>query len=110
MLYIGGGGVDPQVKKGLLEFCILSRLSREESYGYQIIKDLADWVELSESTLYPILRRLEAGRDVETYSREYHSRIRRYYRITDQGRERLGAFNREQWKLRRILEYIEGKE
>lgn len=102
--------MDPQVKKGLLEFCILSKLSREESYGYQIIKDLADWVEISESTLYPILRRLEAGGDVETYSREYHSRIRRYYRITGQGRKRLEEFNREQWKLRRILEYIEGKE
>lgn len=101
--------MDAQVKKGLLEFCVLSQLSREESYGYQIIKDLADWVELSESTLYPILRRLEGNGDVETYSREYNSRIRRYYRITKQGRERLIEFNREQWKLRRILEYIEGK-
>lgn len=101
--------MDAQVKKGLLEFCVLSQLSREESYGYQIIKDLADWIELSESTLYPILRRLEGNGDVETYSREYNNRIRRYYRITKQGRERLTEFNREQWKLRRILEYIEGK-
>ncbi|MCI8662178.1 MAG: PadR family transcriptional regulator [Hungatella sp.] len=102
--------MDSQVKKGLLEFYILSKLSREESYGYQMIKDLADLVEISESTLYPILRRLEGGGDVDTYSREYNSRIRRYYRITQKGRERLAEFNREQWKLRKILRYIEGKE
>ncbi len=102
--------MDSQVKKGLLEFCILSKLSREESYGYQMIKDLADLVEISESTLYPILRRLEGGGDVDIYSREYNSRIRRYYRITQKGRERLAEFNREQWKLRKILRYIEGKE
>lgn len=101
--------MDVQVKKGLLEFCVLARLSREESYGYQIIKDLADWVDLSESTLYPILRRLEGNGDVETYSRAYNSRIRRYYRITEQGQKRLREFNGEQWKLLRILEYIEGK-
>ncbi len=102
--------MDTQLKKGLLELCVMARLLRSESYGYQIIKDLTEWIEISESTLYPILRRLEAGGEVEVYSAEYHNRIRKYYKITDKGRERLREFNEEQWKLQKILNYIEGQE
>ncbi|MCI8516868.1 MAG: PadR family transcriptional regulator [Hungatella sp.] len=102
--------MEAQMKKGLLEFGVLACLSREESYGYQIIRDLSEWIEISESTLYPILRRLEGNKDVETENREYHNRIRRYYRITDKGRERLDEFNRDQWRLHRLLAYIAGKE
>ena len=52
--------IDPQLKRGLLDICVLSLLRRGDSYGYQIIKDLSGCIEISESTLYPILRRLES--------------------------------------------------
>jgi len=101
--------LDVQIKKGLLEYCVLSQLSRSESYGYQIMKDLADCIEISESTLYPILKRLEGSGDVETYKTEHQNRLRKYYRITERGRKRLEEFNQEQWRLLQVLEYIEGK-
>ena len=60
--------MDAQLKKGLLEVCVLSAIREEESYGYKIISDLAPYIEISESTLYPILRRLESGGFVTTRS------------------------------------------
>ena len=74
--------MDIQLKKGLLEFCVLSTLQRADSYGYQIIKDISRCIEISESTLYPILKRLEANSYVETYSVEHNGRLRKYYKIT----------------------------
>ena len=68
--------MDAQVKKGLLEYCVLAELQKKESYGYQIIRDLSVCIEISESTLYPILRRLESGGYVDTHNVEYHNRIR----------------------------------
>ena len=62
--------MDAQLKKGLIEICVLVVLKQQDSYGYQIIKDISDYAELSESTLYPILKRLEAGEFVTTYSIE----------------------------------------
>ena len=66
--------MDIQLKKGLLEFCVLSVLNRSDSYGYQIIKDVSSCIEISESTLYPILKRLEANEYLTTYSVEHNSR------------------------------------
>ncbi len=60
--------MDAQMKKGMVEVCILSLLSRGDSYGYQLIKDIAPIMELSESTLYPVLRRLEAAQCLTVYS------------------------------------------
>ena len=62
--------MDTQLKKGLLDVCVLSVLRREESYGYKIISDIAPYIEISESTLYPILKRLEATGAVTTRSKE----------------------------------------
>ena len=84
--------IDAQMKRGLLEVCILAVLNREDSYGYKIIKDLADYVEISESTLYPILKRLESA-DCLTYrSVEYNGRLRKFYQITDVGKARIAEF------------------
>lgn len=77
--------IDPQLKRGLLDVCVLSILRREDSYGYQLIKDLSGCIEISESTLYPILRRLEAGGCLTVYSVEHSGRLRKFYRITDSG-------------------------
>lgn len=79
--------MDIQLKKGLLEFCVLAVLRKSDSYGYQIIKDISTCIEISESTLYPILKRLEAGAYLETYSVEHNSRLRKYYKITPLGKD-----------------------
>ncbi len=89
--------MDIQIKRGLLEVCVLAAIRRAPSYGYQIIKDVAPFAQISESTLYPILRRLESAELLTVYSEEHNGRLRKYYRITDKGKERLAAF-REEWK------------
>lgn len=85
----GVSGMDVQLKKGILDVCVLSAIGRGETYGYQIISDLQGVIEISESTLYPILKRLEAGGYLVTRTAEYHGRLRRYYRITEAGRSKL---------------------
>ena len=73
--------LDPQLKRGLLDHCVLAALCRGDSYGYQIIKDLSGSVALSESTLYPILRRLEQGGALSSYSVEHNGRLRKFYHL-----------------------------
>lgn len=102
--------MDAQVKKGLLEYCVLAELQKKESYGYQIIRDLSVCIEISESTLYPILRRLESGGYVDTHNVEYHNRIRKYYRITDAGRKHIEQFISEQDQLLQVIAFISGKD
>ena len=89
--------MDIQLKRGLLDVCVLAAIKNEDSYGYQIIKDMKPYVELSESTLYPILRRLEAAELLTVYSVERNGRLRKYYHITEQGIKRIGDF-KEEWK------------
>ena len=98
--------MDIQLKKGLLEVCVLAVIDRTDSYGYQIIKDVSACVEMSESTLYPILRRLEAGGCLTTYSMEHNGRLRKYYRTTPLGKRRLYDFCEEWRELERIHEFI----
>ncbi len=81
--------MDPQLKRGMLEACALAVLARGDSYGYQMVRDVGAHVEVSESTLYPILRRLEAGGYLRVYSREHNGRLRKYYGITEEGRAHL---------------------
>ena len=89
--------MDIQLKRGLLDVCVLAAIKNEDSYGYQIIKDMKPYVELSESTLYPILRRLEAAELLTVYTVERNGRLRKYYHITEQGIKRIGDF-KEEWK------------
>ena len=89
--------MDIQLKRGLLDACVLAALRREESYGYKIIKDVSSCLEISESTLYPILRRMEASGFVSSYSVEHNSRLRKYYKITQEGEEKIASFI-EEWK------------
>jgi len=98
--------VDAQMKKGMVDVCILSILARGDSYGYQLIKDIEPLMPLSESTLYPVLRRLEAGGSVTVYSVEHNSRLRKYYAITDAGRQRIADFLREWAEINRIYDFI----
>ncbi len=89
--------MDMQLKRGLLDVCVLAAIKGEDSYGYQIIKDIKPYVEISESTLYPILRRLESAEQLTVRSVEHAGRLRKYYHITSSGLERIAAF-REEWK------------
>ncbi|SJZ37869.1 PadR family transcriptional regulator [Anaerorhabdus furcosa] len=100
--------MDAQLKKGFLEFCVLAALKDADSYGYQIVKDVSTCIEISESTLYPILKRLETSQQVSTYSVEHNSRLRKYYQITDKG---IGQINRflEDWdEIEKIYKFIKG--
>lgn len=89
--------MDIQLKRGLLDVCVLAAIKSEDSYGYKIIKDLKPYVELSESTLYTILKRLEAASMLTVRTAEHDGRLRKYYRITAAGLRRIEEF-REEWK------------
>jgi len=88
--------MDVQMKRGLLEICVLSAIRDSDSYGYRIIKDLKPYMEISESTLYPILRRLEAAGCLTVRSETHNGRLRKYYHILPAGKERIRRF-REEW-------------
>ncbi|MDR0462536.1 MAG: PadR family transcriptional regulator [Christensenellaceae bacterium] len=100
--------MDAQIKKGLLDVCVLATLARGESYGWQIIKDVSDVIEISESTLYPILKRLETGGLLITTEVAHNGRLRRYFRITKDGIARIKDFKEEYKSLLKIYEYING--
>ena len=89
--------MDVQLKRGLLDVCVLAAIKDEESYGYKIIKDVAPYTKLSESTLYTILKRLEGAKMLTVRSAEHEGRLRKYYRITDEGLARIEDF-RKDWK------------
>ena len=98
--------MDIQLKRGLLEICVLAAIKNEESYGYRIIKDVAPFLEISESTLYPILRRLEAAELLTVRSAEHNGRLRKYYQITDAGRVRLAEFTHEWSEMMAIYQFV----
>ena len=89
--------MDNQLKRGLLDVCVLAAIRNEDSYGYQIIKDMKPYLEISESTLYPILRRLEAAALLTVRTVEHSGRLRKYYHVTRLGQKRIEAF-KEEWK------------
>ncbi|BBF42724.1 transcriptional regulator, PadR family [Lachnospiraceae bacterium KM106-2] len=101
--------MDIQLKKGLLEFCVLAVLKKSDSYGYQIVKDVSSCITISESTLYPILKRLEAANYLTTYSVEHNSRLRKYYKITDEGVDHIDGFLGEWNEVMAVYEFIKGE-
>lgn len=98
--------MDVQLKRGLLEACVLAALSGGDSWGYQIIKEASPHIEISESTLYPILRRLESGGSLTVYTEEFNSRLRKYYRITPAGRKKLDDFISEWSEVTEVIDFI----
>ncbi len=101
--------MDAQLKRGVLEACVLSALLREPSYGYRIIKSLAPVVTISESTLYPILKRLELSGHLTVESREHTGRLRKYYAITERGHHRLLQFIAEWEGITELYQYIQSE-
>lgn len=95
-----------QLKRGLLEACVLTALYKEDSYGYDMIKKMSQYIEISETTLYPILKRLETADCLTVYNVEHNSRIRKYYKITQQGKERVKQFLDEWKEVNSVYKYI----
>ena len=89
--------MDIQLKRGLLDVCVLTAIKNEDSYGYKIIKDVKPYIELSESTLYTILKRLETAGMLTVRTAEHGGRLRKYYHITDEGLKRIEEF-KDEWK------------
>ena len=89
--------MDVQLKRGLLDVCVLAAIKNEDSYGYKIIKDLSPYLEMSESTLYTILKRLENSAMLTVRTAEHGGRLRKYYHITSIGLKRITEF-KEEWK------------
>ncbi|MDR1736823.1 MAG: PadR family transcriptional regulator [Oscillospiraceae bacterium] len=98
--------MDAQLKRGLLDACVLSVLSRGESYGYKIAQDAMSVMELSESTLYPVLRRMEQQGFLVTRHQEYGGRLRKYYQMTQNGHARLVSFRGEWREIKRAVDFI----
>ncbi|HIY82411.1 MAG TPA: PadR family transcriptional regulator [Candidatus Rubneribacter avistercoris] len=102
--------MDAQMKRGFLEACVLASIRNEDSYGYRILKDVPDVLGLTESTLYPLLKRLEAAGLLTVRSVEHNGRLRKYYRITPEGRARLDEFVAEWDDVQAIYRFIRGGE
>ena len=98
--------MDIQLKRGLLDICVLAAIEHEDSYGYKIIKDIKPFMDISESTLYPILRRLETAELLTVRSEEYNGRLRKYYHITESGRDRITAFKKEWEEILSVYRFI----
>lgn len=105
-----GDVMDTQLKRGLIEVCVLAALLDGESYGWALVKEISNHVEISESTLYPILKRLEAADLLTVSSKEHNGRLRKYYKITDKGAARINDFIDEQREMQKIFAYIEEKQ
>ena len=102
--------MDIQLKRGLLDICVLAAIKNQDSYGYQIIKDMKPYVDISESTLYPILRRLEAAELLTVRSAEHNGRLRKYYRITEAGLARIETFKTEWAEIISIYQFVTKEE
>jgi PadR family transcriptional regulator PadR len=98
--------VDIQLKRGLLDVCVLAAIRNEDSYGYRIIKDMKPYLELSESTLYTILKRLESADMLTVRSAEHDGRLRKYYRITDAGKLRIEEFKRDWEEIMAVYRFV----
>ncbi len=100
--------MEAQLKRGFIEACVLATVAGRESYGYQIVKDAPAALELTESTLYPVLKRLEQAGCITARSAEHNGRLRKYYRITDVGRARIEEFLAAWPAVQDIYRYVEG--
>ena len=98
--------MDIQLKRGLLEVCVLAAIRSEASYGYKIIKDMKPYIELSESTLYTILKRLETAKLLTVQTAEHDGRLRKYYHITDEGLKRIEEFRSDWQEILSIYRFV----
>ena len=98
--------MDIQLKRGILDVCVLAAIKDEESYGYKIIKDVKPYVVLSESTLYTILKRLEGANMLTVRTAEHDGRLRKYYKITEEGLKRIEEFKNDWEEIVLIYKFV----
>ena len=98
--------MDIQLKRGLLDVCVLAAIRSEDSYGYKIIKDMKPYIELSESTLYTILKRLETANMLTVRKVEHDGRLRKYYHITEEGMKRIEEFKVDWEEMLSIYKFV----
>lgn len=98
--------MDIQLKRGLLDVCVLAAIKNEDSYGYKIIKDMKPYIDMSESTLYTILKRLENSGMLTVKTSEHGGRLRKYYQITNAGLERIKDFKEEWGEVMSIYQFV----
>jgi len=98
--------MDVQLKRGLLDVCVLAAIKSEDSYGYKMIKDMKPYMELSESTLYTILKRLEIANMLTVRTAEHCGRLRKYYHITQEGLKRIEDFKNEWNEILSIYRFV----
>ena len=98
--------MDIQLKRGLLDVCVLAAIKNEDSYGYKILKDMKPYVEMSESTLYTILKRLETSNMLTVHTSEHGGRLRKYYHITRAGLGRIEDFKIEWREMTAMVQFI----
>ena len=102
--------MDIQLKRGLLDVCVLAAIKDADSYGYRIIKDMKPYIEISESTLYTILKRLEMAQMLTVRTAEHNGRLRKYYHITDAGLQRIEDFKQEWSEVMSIYRFVTKEE
>ena len=98
--------MDNQLKRGILDACVLAAIKDEDSYGYKIIKDMKPYIEMSESTLYTILKRLETADMLTVRTAEHNGRLRKYYHITEKGLARIEDFKSEWREVMSMYQFI----
>ena len=98
--------MDAQLKRGFLDVCVLASINRQDSYGYQIVKDVPSSLHFTESTLYPLLKRLESAGLLTVYAIEHNGRLRKYYRITPAGVTYLDEFLKDWDDVLDVYEYV----
>ena len=98
--------MDIQLKRGLLDVSVLAAIKDEDSYGYKIIKDMKPYMEMSESTLYTILKRLESAKMLTVRTAEHEGRLRKYYHITDLGLKRIEEFRDDWMEIMAVYRFI----
>ena len=102
--------MDIQLKRGLLDVCVLAAIKNEDSYGYKIIKDMKPYIALSESTLYTILKRLETANMLTVRTAEHDGRLRKYYHITAAGIQRIADFESDWQEILSIYRFVTREE
>ena len=101
--------MDIQLKRGVVEICVLAAMLKGETYGYQLIRDIEPHIDISESTLYPILKRLESAGCLTVRSAEHNGRLRKYYEISQSGRDKIGEFLTDWESVTRTYQFIKGE-
>ncbi|WP_282208843.1 PadR family transcriptional regulator [Parvibacter caecicola] len=99
--------MDTQMKRGFLDACVLAAMAQGESYGYQIIKDVPASIGISESTLYPLLKRLESRKLIKVRKAEHNGRLRKYYSLTEAGRAFLAEFANDKREIDEVFDFVE---